>query len=452
MTAPVFDATASLIGGRTQSTISGTIKTNSAGVNLYLDVYYDKEMTRLAYSSPGVALNAENDYTNTCYVSGITRYLRYYYRFRADDGLGNSVLGTVNNNTAGSFTPIPQTLKAQRLAFMTCYAAEDNAIAYSVAANLAALNIDQVFMMGDFSYNNEGLSVIDRRENYRQSWLGPTSTYRNVKNPFHTFWANTPGCFMMDDHERWNNCAGAHTWDVGQIAENAMALQVCHEKFMDCNKPYYDLLGRTWTHGQTLESWYIVDIPGVRVFVGDCRTFRDSATDTPDSPIKTMLGAVQLAALLNAFDTNPYERFIFASPVMWDGWHGYIIQTIDGGVAYNYERDLILEHIFASGKAEKTVIISGDTHTGIVGRYDDPTGVSKPVYEFMGGNLICTTNNNQMWSNGFKSGATGSRGLNCLMQTLLEPCCNIVELHADGSITLKLYELVTGKIRYTIHF
>jgi phosphodiesterase/alkaline phosphatase D-like protein len=478
MATPIFQREGCRLGGLTPTTIAAVARTDSSGARLFMDVFHDEALTRLFVSSPQAALNAGNNYQATCYVTGLTANRKYWYRMRADDGAGNSVNGTVAGYTSGSFTTHPATANRLRLAFMSCNPINPSPGQFSTTLSplmwqrMASLGINHAFNLGDIFYSDIGVNnaVPDYSVG---AWRKPAAdadatvpayrtnfitTYSEIQRQGFYNWlahfsANTPVGYMWDDHDRgWDDMSGSGTWSAAQITRAANGKQAGHEMFMGLNSVHITNDARTWTHNVTDESYYYIDLPGVRILVPDCRTFRSLRTAT-DNSSKTMLGATQLAWLKDKITNNTQPMLIIASPVMFDGYHGWNESTDDGWVGYTRERDDLIEHIKTFGDPARTVFVTGDTHAGCIAKYHGSNDANTPIYEVAAGNLWPVSAHG--FINGFKGGAPYSGhptypdgsafGGEQIVMRVNEPNVCIVDLYGNGDMTVELYELVTGK-------
>ena len=472
MTAPVFQREGCRLGGVTATTIAAVARTDANGTRLFMDVYSDPERTRLVTSSAAATLNVGNNYQATVYVTGLTANKKYWYRMRADDGAGGSTSGTIAGYTSGNFSTAPAVAAKRRLAFMSCNPINPSAGQYSTTITpvmwqrAADLGIQHGFNLGDIYYSDIGTN--NATADYTTgAWRKPAAdvdatvaayrtnfitTYSEIERQGRYNWlahfsANTPIGYMWDDHDRgWDDMSGSATWSASQITRAANGKQAGHEMFMDLNAIHITNDSRTWTHGTTDEAYYHVDYPGVRIVVLDCRTFRSLSSAT-DNSSKSMLGATQLAWLQDKILNNPEEGLIIASPVQFDGYHGWNENTTDGWVGFTRERDVLIDYIMANGNPTKTLFVSGDTHAGCVAKYYGSNPANTPIYEIAAGNLWPTSAHG--FINGWKGGApyVGGEvyGGEQLVMRVNEPNMCIVDLSSNGSFKASLYELATGK-------
>lgn len=467
MATPTFQREGCRLGGLTATTIAAVARTDANGTRLFMDVYSNPERTVLVTSSPAATLNAGNNYQATAYVTGLTANKKYWYRMRADDGAGGTVSGTIAGYTSGSFTTAPTAGAKRRFGFMACNPINptpgqyDANISPKMWQRASDLKLDHGFNLGDIYYSDIGTN--NATADYAiGAWRKPAAdadatvaayrtnfitTYSEIERQGRYNWlahfsANTPVGYMWDDHDRgWDDMSGSGTWSAAQITRAANALQAGHEQFMDLNAIHITNDSRTWTHGTTTDDYYHVDYPGVRIIVLNCRSFRSLSSST-DNGSKSMLGATQLAWAKAKILSNPQPALIIASPVMFDGNHGWNETTTDGWRGFNTERDDLLNYIWANGNPLKTLLVSGDTHAGCVAKYRGPAQANTPIYEIAAGNLWPISAHG--FINGWRQGVTGLGGEQLVMRVNSPNMC-VVDLAADGSFRASLYELDTGK-------
>jgi phosphodiesterase/alkaline phosphatase D-like protein len=323
------------------------------------------------------------------------------------------------------------------------------------------LKLDQFIMIGDVYYSD--INTNNATADYTQgAWRNPAndaaatlaafrtnciSTFSEFQNRKYTNWSatfrnNTPGAFMLDDHDRgWNDMDGVATWNASQITRAANAREAADELFMDLNAPYITAEGRPWVHGSTAETYFVIDVHPVRIIVMDCRSFRDLRT-TPDTASKSMLGPTQKAWVKARILDNPSPYLVLANPIQFDGYHGWNESTNDGWSAYSYERDEILDYIRVHGNPQKTVVVSGDTHAGSVEVYRDTAG---DIWEFLSGDFWPDSYHGYI--NGWSLGADG-RGGTLIKMRVNEPNFCLIEVSPE-SMVVSLQETVQCRTVFT---
>lgn len=457
MAAPTFQREGARIGGLTSDGISMVARTDSNGTRLFLDVYTDANRLRLASSSSAGTLNAGNNYAATVRVTGLSAGRKYWWRARADDGT-NSTNGDDATFSQGSFET-PPVEGTWRIGFNACDPISQY-VGYNIAKSpvmwqqLKKLRLNQVISLGDFYYSDIGTN--NATADYTSgAWRNPATdadatvaAYRtNFISSFDEFnrrgfynfkadfYRDVPLSVMWDDHDRgWDDMSGSGTWTANQITRAANALQAGHELFMTLNSPYITADGRTFTPGTTTADYWHQDIGPARIVVLNCRQFRDLRTAT-DTTSKTMLGAVQKAWLKDKIANNPQPFLIVASPLMFDGYHGWNETTTDGWVSCSYERDEIMDYIRANGDPARTILVEGDTHAGCVSQWEGD------LWAVTAGNLWPDSGHGYV--NGWKAGASG-RGGDLRVMRVNEPNTCVIDL-TPTSMRVKLVELMNGR-------
>lgn len=464
MATPTFMQEGCRIGGATEQGIAMVGRTDSNGVRLFLDIYADAERVALVVSSQFASLTSDNNYQATAYVTGLVANREYWWRARADDGAGNSVVGVQATATAGKCRTLPSSNIPYKVAIIGDRAwgpyrsTTINANTIKIDAintTVMALQPDFLFMHGDCYYSDIG-STSDIGAYNPMSWYNPVTnadaTLEKYRSNFITtqsitpsvkmLHANVPTYYMTDDHDRAvNDCSSRATATGDLLARWNNGRQSSHECFMGLNKALIDTDGvREWTHNVSEESYYCVDIGIVRWVVIDCRTFRDLHTST-DTFAKSMLGATQKAWLLDKISTNPKPFLVIVNPLMLDGYHGWNESTDDGWVGYSYERDEIIAAIHASGKAKRTIIASGDTHVGCVATYIGADVDNDEIYEITAGH--CWIPSYHGYVNGWMQGATGLGGAPKL-QFIGPPCVLAFDVFSD-KVRVSVLDAITRR-------
>jgi alkaline phosphatase D len=164
--------------------------------------------------------------------------------------------------------------------------------------------------LGDFPYTDNGppaQTLAEYRERHAQLRVAP-----RVRELLGAVGIRA----IYDDHEFRNN------WDAGFVAAEASryaaAIAAWDEFFpLGAGAPAGDVRYRRWRWGQHVEC-----------FLLDVRRFR-SANSAPDDAAKTMLGAAQLAWLLDGLRASTATWKLVLTPVPLDfgsaddGWHAF---------------------------------------------------------------------------------------------------------------------------------
>jgi phosphodiesterase/alkaline phosphatase D-like protein len=482
MTTPVFQREGCRTGGVTQNGFGVTARTDSNGANLWIEVSVDPNFAIINGTSTSAPLNASNNYQNTTFITGLSAGRKYYYRCVADDGFGNKVTGTREGFTLGSVRTIPSEITQTKTVWMSCnpmlpgMLTNDGTkqIAIRMWNGIYGLHADLGFNLGDVYYSDIYSSNANSLPDYSEgAWRAPipsdtvTATagaYRTnfiscydelrrigMDNYMVKFQVDTPTCWMWDDHDSgWNDCNGFQNYegDAARYAKYQRGTAVADECFMDLNKPYIEQEnGRIFQHGvNPAPKYYYVDVPGTRFIVWDIRTYRSWNTDADIAGVKSMLGAEQLQWVKDRISDNPHRNLVIGTPMMLDGNHGWDEAPDETWRTYSWERDEILDHIREFGNPATTIVVSGDTHTGSVARYDDYGLTEGAIDEWLAGNLWPVSYHDYIngWGEGDSKLEGGApRGGRLLTMRVNKPCVVTVDLNSDGTMTAGLYEPVT---------
>jgi alkaline phosphatase D len=186
-----------------------------------------------------------------------------------------------------------------------------------------------------------------------------------------------PVYVTWDDHEVKNNFSGPYE---SLMPAGRQALREYWPIQTAADDPHR--LYRSIRYGTDLE-----------LFLLDTRQYRSRNAD-PDGPAKTMLGAAQLAWLLDGLRTSTATWKVVATTVPlsvakggnllnpgFDGWAGG-----DDGTGFERERQVIVDAIL-SNRIKNVVFLAGDVHFVQANRYD-PNGDGSPdFHEFVVGPL-----------------------------------------------------------------
>lgn len=184
---------------------------------------------------------------------------------------------------------------------------------------------------------------------YREIWDDPS---------LRACWGSVPAVMVWDDHEIWNDYDGS-------ARENRFApARGAYQRFQRSRQA-------------SERPWTVLRAGPAEVFLLDTRTYRDPNA-APDGPDKTMLGAEQLAALVQWLETSSAKLRIVGSPTPVNSY----ATTGHDAWAYGFatERARVLGAIEQRDPAS-VVIVSGDQHWPGVFRLALPGGGS--VLELM---------------------------------------------------------------------
>lgn len=355
-----------------------------AGVPVLLHVWREQDgMTAYSQSTPAGVFGAEKDYNCKVVVDCLEPATRYGYQFTY---MGEpSPIGSTQ--TLPAATASPQTM---RVAILTCQHWQEGY--YQALAHMAAQNPDLVIHTGDYIYELVKSTPLPGREMSLPDGLlidegAVPSTKEGYRYIYRTYQgdaalqaahAAAPWFIMWDDHEGandlyWNaayNCPGSPTHPFN---DNPAAMRELRAMYTQAFYEYTPMRGgmplyRSVQWGQLVEFLIL-----------DCRTYRsphpcgEAPRDrifTPGcpemlAPTQTMLGAEQLAWLLDRLANSTAQHKAIVSPVMLsDIWlpgpeQRRLLKT-DGWSGYQHERQLILDAAPAG-----TVFFSGDLHAAM---------------------------------------------------------------------------------------
>ncbi|KAF5005134.1 hypothetical protein FDECE_8391 [Fusarium decemcellulare] len=216
--------------------------------------------------------------------------------------------------------------------------------------------VDMVLFLGDFIYIDLpvplGWDTEAYYTAYRQVYASPSwsSELRAI-----------PWLHVYDDHEIINDWAANETG----LYDTAM-------------QPFWNYQGYANPPSEfgTGKTYYIFRHGGVAFFVLDTRRYRSENTMT-DGPGKTMLGALQLAALTQWLETETDWKVVVSSVPFTRNWRGR--DSADSWSGYLWEREIILDTMKQNGGA---VILSGDRHEHATTKFPPKNPVDKAVIEF----------------------------------------------------------------------
>jgi alkaline phosphatase D len=201
--------------------------------------------------------------------------------------------------------------------------------------------------------------------------------YQRGADALRRFLMETPVYVVWDDHEVRNNFSGRYD---EQMPAGRQALR----EYWPIGSPARDphRLYRSVRYGADLE-----------LFILDVRQYRSRNVDR-DSASKTMLGAAQLAWLLDGLQTSTATWKVIATPVPLsipkggdstvpgnDGWAGG-----PDGTGFERERQVIVDAVLTH-KIKNVVFLSGDVHWAQANAYDPNQDGVIDFHEYIAGPL-----------------------------------------------------------------
>lgn len=344
--------------------------------------------------------SSSRDYTYKYDFHGtLEAYTWYWYRF--------SYEGDVS--AVGRFRTLPAaTAKPQRVRFglLTCQHYEEGY--YNALGHLATQpGLDAIIHTGDMIYEYTRPDPLSGRDltlptgQAQEDKLIPASQadyfylWRMYRSDAHMQAASaaTGWIIVWDDHERWNDAHYSTDYAVmtgpdhpqrempAAMAQNDTWAITAFRLYTPTRYPSGSPLYRAFVWGDLVEL-LMLDVRSYRsphacggtfaqrVYVAYCADMAD--------PAQTMLGATQLAWLLNRLNSSAARWRVLGNPVMMgdlllpsDDDPRYVRGT-DAWSGFQYERGLILDA--ATVNAPGFVCLTGDLHAAVVQRLRDTGG------------------------------------------------------------------------------
>ena len=356
------------------------------------EVFADDSLTTPVRSGT-VSANPELGHAVHVELEGLEPARWYWYRFHAGDE--TSPVGRTRTAAAPG-SPVDRV----RFAFVSCQHYEQGL--YTAYEHLAAEDLDLVFHLGDYIYENGGISGRTRRhpgreirslEDYRNRYalyrLDPLLQVAHAAFPFVVTW---------DDHEVDNNYASA-------VPEDDQPVDAFLARRANAYQAYYEVMplrASAMPRGPDMRLYRVLDVGTLaRFYVLDTRQYR---SDQPCGdgikrlcqgvydPGATMLGAEQEQWLAAAFAASEARWNALAQQVpvgRSDRDEGPGVETsMDKWPAYKAAHDQLLG-AFASGRVTNPVVLTGDVHTNWV--YDLRTDFGDPSLPVVGTEFVGTS-------------------------------------------------------------
>ncbi|KAF4415293.1 Alkaline phosphatase D [Fusarium acutatum] len=302
-----------------------------------------------------VSLSADSDYVGTVLIEGLEPDTPYTY--------------STNASHTGTFRTLSQPaggLKRWSLVSSSCmkpfypYKPLDHGLRIKglehLSNYLSESPVDMVLFLGDFIYIDLPIPLGWDVDAY-------STAYRQVYASLS--WSSqlraTPWIHVYDDHEIINDWAGN---DMG-LYKTAM-------------QPFWNYQGNANPPSEygADKTYYTFRYQSVAFFVLDTRRYR-SENAIADGPEKTMLGALQLAALKEWLISESDLKVVVSSVPFTRNWRGP--DAADSWSGFLWERDSILDTMKKNGGA---VILSGDRHEHATTMFPAKAKGDKPVIEF----------------------------------------------------------------------
>jgi alkaline phosphatase D len=288
---------------------------------------------------------------------------------------------SLSNNRSGTFTtaPMPETLEATRLSFVTSSCLKPN-FPYNILSHpLRVPGLERMtdalaklpkllrpsFMLflGDFIYIDVpwrfGSSKAHYRSEYRRIYSSPSWTHGPEENRA----IDLPWLHTLDDHEIEND------WSQGnKTAPYPAAADPFIHYHVRGNPP---IPPSPHAHPDNVTYFAFTHGPA-SFFMLDTRTYRTE----PSSQDPTILGNAQLQSLLTYIATpepaGTYWKIISSSVPFTKNWH---VGTTDTWGGFLRERRTVFEAMWRAERelGIRIVLLSGDRHEFGATRFPDPT-------------------------------------------------------------------------------
>lgn len=412
--------------------------------DISVEVSRHSDFRTLAGSSTTESVVTDTHWRGTATVTGLSGATRYYWRIKMDNGADAVTYGDNDTGTAGSLKTHSTKTVNWSFARLGCYHpnATQNDAQSALISNLwqSLYNKMPDFMIhqDDIYYSDNGpgfpsntvggganvdydpghffnLSPADPTHytlaHYRTNFITTYSTFTDpgdqltsageggartttIKGWDKLCHANIPSYYMWGDHDRaFDDCAervdkdevsiGAgdelDRWNAGRDAG--------HELFMNMNAPLINgETGRSWTPYTTEEAYYYIDIKPMRLIVLDDASWRTALDGADDSTDKQLLGVTQEAWALDLIANNPEKFLVISLAANLAGNHGWN-KDLDWTWEFSsYARKTLLDAIWATGNAHRTLILTGDTHELACFKHEGANFDQPAIYELAAGN------------------------------------------------------------------
>jgi alkaline phosphatase D len=335
-----------------------------------------------------VTTTAETDYTLTIPLEGLSPATRYRYHVLVGSADQTTRQLPASLAAEGEFTTLPDETTSAAVTFAwsgdlggqgRC---RQGVGGYSIFDVIHRQNVDFFLFLGDTIYGDH---VCPSPPNEPGADFKATTLqtyrvrhrYQRGAEALQRFLRTVPVYVIWDDHEVKNNFAGPFE-DQMPVGRQAF------REYWPIASPAEDpqRLYRRVRHGADLE-----------LFILDTRQYRSRNVE-PDGPTKTMLGAAQLAWLLDGLrsSTATWKVIVTSVPLSIpkggdatvpgnDGWAGG-----PDGTGFERERQVIVDAIL-SHKIKNVVFLGGDVHWVQANAYDpDQDGVID-FHEYIAGPL-----------------------------------------------------------------
>ncbi len=324
-----------------------------------------------------ITTTAETDYTLIIPLEGLGPATRYRYHVLVGSAEQTARRRSASLAAMGEFTTLPDDVTSAMVTFAWSgdlggqKRCRQGPGGYPIFDSIRRQHPDFFLFLGDTIYGDDicpsppNEPGADFKATTLQTYR-VRHRYQRGAEALRRFLETTPVYVAWDDHEVRNNFSGPYD-------EQMPAARQALREYWPIASPPHDprRLYRRIRYGADLE-----------LFILDTRQYRSRNAD-PDGPAKTMLGATQLAWLLDGLRTSTATWKVIATSVPlsipkggdvnmpgYDGWAGG-----PDGTGFERERrvivDVILDH-----KLRNVVFLAGDVHFVQANAYDpDQNGV-----------------------------------------------------------------------------
>jgi len=335
-----------------------------------------------------ITTTAETDYTLTIPLEGLRPATRYRYHVLVTSADQTTTQLSASLVAKGEFATLPDEKTSASVAFAWSgdlggqKRCRQGAGGYPIFDIIHRQHPDFFLFLGDTIYSDD-ICLSPPNEPGADFKATTLQTYR-VRHRYQRgaealqrFLRTVPVYVMWDDHEVKNNFAGP-------FEEQMPAGRQAFREYWPIASPADDphRLYRRVRYGADLE-----------LFILDTRQYRSRNAD-PDGPAKTMLGAAQLAWLLDGLSTSTatWKVIVTSVPLSipkggdatvpgYDGWAGG-----PDGTGFERERRVIVDTIL-SHKLKNVVFLAGDVHFAQVNAYDPDRDGVIDFHEYIAGPL-----------------------------------------------------------------
>lgn len=346
----------------------------------------------VVWQTPILITRPETDFTLSVPLEQLDPATRYRYRVLVDSVEQASAPMRGSLAATGEVTTLPDPAQSVPLSFAwsgdlggqeRCRQGEAG---YPIFDVIAAQHPDFFLFLGDTIYadgicsappNDPGAGfVATNLPEYRLR-----HRYQRGASALRRLLSRVPVYVIWDDHEVKDNFAGPYE---PRMAAGRQALREYWPIATQSGDPAR--LYRSVRYGANLE-----------LFILDTRQYR-SRNSEPDGPAKTMLGAAQLAWLLDGLraSTATWKAVVTSVPLSipkggggaspgYDGWAGGLANGSDG-TGFERERQVIVDRILAD-QIKNVVFLAGDVHYVQANAYDPDGDGRVDFHEFVAGPL-----------------------------------------------------------------